>query len=107
MRQVKLNEYGRDMYFNAATDISQAIGYTVRFTKPNGTTADVVAELGTTDITGENLYGESVVYLAGEYAKYTTEEGLIDAAGRWTYQLYAPTPTASIPSACGSFQVSC
>ena len=107
MRQVRLNEYGRDFYFNAGVNISSATQYTVVFTKPNGNEVEVTAELGTSDVTGLNLYGEEVVYLAGEWARYTTEEGLIDTIGRWSYRLNAPTPSSSIPSACGWFQVVC
>jgi len=107
MRKLKLNEYGRVLYFNAGVDISQATEYTLQFTKPDGATTYEVGALGLVDITGKNIECEAVTYLAGQYAEFTIPEGLLDVAGRWSYVLHAPTPSVSVPSACGSFQVTC
>jgi len=107
MRKLKLNEFGRVLYFNAGVDITQATGYTIEFTKPDGGATYGPAALGNVDITGKGIDCQEVTYLAGQYVEFTVPEGLLDVAGRWSYVLHAPTPTVSVPSACGSFQVAC
>lgn len=105
MRELKLNEYGRDLYVTAGTDISTATSYSVEFVKPDNSVTTVAASLGIVDATLDDKEGVEVTVLANEYVILTIPAGLIDQTGRWGYKLLAPTATTSIPGACGSFIV--
>ena len=104
-RDLKLNEYGKTLYFNAGVDISAAISVYVEFTDPVGKTVEVLATVGDIDVTGEDMYCNVVTFTADQYAYLVVPESLLDVAGRWTYKLRAPTANTDIPGECGFFYV--
>ena len=104
-RDLKLNEYGKTLYFNAGADITAAVTVYVEFTDPVGKTVEVLATVGDVDITGEDMYCNIVSFTAGQYAQLVVPEGLLAVAGRWTYKLRAPTANSDIPGDCGFFYV--
>jgi hypothetical protein len=105
VRKLKVGEFGRIIPVNAGEDISGADSYTLVFTKPNGTTVNKTATLGDEEITVVDIDGVSQTYAADEYVNYTIETGLIDAAGRWSLRLLAPSESVSVPGDIVYFDV--
>jgi hypothetical protein len=107
LRRIQLNEFGRNLYFDAGVDISAATSITVKIIKPFGDVVELPATLGTDDYTGKDINCQEKVLEANTYAFISIPQGLINEPGTYLYQLIAPLPTESIPGVEGSFVVGC
>ena len=105
MRYLKKGEYGKKLLFNAGVDISGADSHTVEFTKPDCTMVTKTATLGTSDVTGEDINGNTVTFSANQYSYYTLADGDIDQAGCWKYRALNPSASLSVPGDYGTFTV--
>ena len=107
VRRIQLGEYGRNLYFDAGTDISTATSHTVEFTKPYGDVVVLPATLGVADHTGKNIDCIEMILEANTYTFLAIPAGLIDQEGTYLFRALNPLPSESIPGQEGSFVVGC
>lgn len=105
MRVLKVGEFGKTLFFNSNADISGATSHTVEFVKPSGQQITRDAILGTQDITGCDIYGTEVTFLANQYTSYTIQSGDLDEDGCWMYRSLNPSASFNVPGDWREFKV--